>query len=828
MFDDLWTGAVLVYAALGVATAVVADHALRALGRGYAWLAGRASGVGRLVDAVRFRRGRRPYYVLVVAAHASVLAVSMLDLHLEATVPTAPGAADEAAVLRVENREVVRLRAGTVSKPGRASRTCREAFVTIIRLPGVLSVSPGSLGRARVSRLTLREGDVPLGPANAPLLDVCEKRGGRYLHRSGGGGGAESHLFFSASDDSNVKRNGRRYTFRVPVGPNPWLIVLLFAASVPAYLASWTWTRAAAHRLLESVRGPGTPAARWAGGALVAALFLMPLAVAWSSGRTEYLSIGGLLPWSDARGWFTGLLHLMYFDEYQPWSVRRPLNPAFLAGLWLVSGKTLQGLLMVRAVLLGLAAYVLAIELKRWFGATAAMLALGLLALFASNFSPLTMCETTGLLFAAAGTALLLRGVREEGLLPYLFGALLFALGMSARPGALLVLGAPVLWPLLRRGWGWRRRGRWMSGAVGGVALASLINMFWVSGYHDGRNVPGSNAALVLYGLAKGGETWHAWSQDFPELARGDEAEQARLAARESLRLIAAQPGRLLAGLRKFWGNYWDLAWIYVPGRLRTPLLLLMGTGLATCVLRIRQPRFSFLLLAAGGVLLSVPLLFWSGDAYRTLIVTAPLDAALAALGLHSLTSWSRRWLGGEARRPPRPGSSDEASPRGQWVLAAVLLSVPTWLALASVALIEPPAPPASAVCPAGQQGAVIAIGPSPYLRIRDDRDIEHTWLPDVRLSDFRRDPSFARIEIADALEELGPGDVVMGGFGLHSTEVEGDWIRRRGFTVLIDRTLAQDLPQHALVCGNAEYLAVGRYRYLLLRARSIEALATP
>jgi len=57
------------------------------------------------------------------------------------------------------------------------------------------------------SRVRLFEGDTALGPAHATHAEIREKGGGRYSHWG-------SQLYFSTSDNSDPRLNGRTYVAR--------------------------------------------------------------------------------------------------------------------------------------------------------------------------------------------------------------------------------------------------------------------------------------------------------------------------------------------------------------------------------------------------------------------------------------------------------------------------------------------------------------------------------------------------------------------------------------------------------------------------------------
>src|SRR5215211_2539431 len=84
---------------------------------------------------------------------------------------------------------------------------------------------------------------------------------------------------------------------------------------------------------------------------LVLALFSVPLIYKWqTAGYYGYL-IGGLLPWSDAQGYYSGAYQLIYYGQLNSWATRRPLFGAFLAVLLSLTGQNLQITLAIMAML---------------------------------------------------------------------------------------------------------------------------------------------------------------------------------------------------------------------------------------------------------------------------------------------------------------------------------------------------------------------------------------------------------------------------------------------------------------------------------------------
>jgi hypothetical protein len=67
------------------------------------------------------------------------------------------------------------------------------------------------------SSLRLFEDGLQLGPPHSTHTEITAKDGGRYSHWN-------DYLVFSASDGSDPRINGRRYTLVVP--PIPWRLLL--------------------------------------------------------------------------------------------------------------------------------------------------------------------------------------------------------------------------------------------------------------------------------------------------------------------------------------------------------------------------------------------------------------------------------------------------------------------------------------------------------------------------------------------------------------------------------------------------------------------------
>ena len=111
------------------------------------------------------------------------------------------------------------------------------AYRTPVRAPAGFRIVGDSGAASTISRLQLREDGKLLGPDHAGHADIRQAGGGRYSHWGTG-------LWFSASDSSDPRTNGRSYAIsaRASVHPLAFAAVALF--DVLVLLVSWRWIAA--------------------------------------------------------------------------------------------------------------------------------------------------------------------------------------------------------------------------------------------------------------------------------------------------------------------------------------------------------------------------------------------------------------------------------------------------------------------------------------------------------------------------------------------------------------------------------------------------------
>lgn len=530
--------------------------------------------------------------------------------------------------------------------------------------------------------------------------------------------------------------------------------------------------------------------------------------------------LGGLLPWSDARGHFYGGIYLLHGGIANEWTSRRVLSAAYNSIRALASGESLQAVLILQALLTGAACFLAARATARSHGLIAGLVTLILTSSFALPYLPMTMTETVGLTFGAVAFALIWQGIREHRLISCSIGLATLSIGLSIRPGPFLLLPAAGLAIWLALG---PTIGRWRS-AIGvavaiGVAIAANVAMTRLIGNPDGA--PQANIAHALYGLTAGGDWTLAYS-DIPSSAGMHEHE-----------FVQTLYQRIWANLRErpevFFGTLWRGAAIYWRKGLlfgfcwsgaAIPTVILFG---AACVVIFKRRDRSVLLLSvlAGIAMMTAgPIAVFNGE-NRVFAVGIPFAASLAAMFAQAFWAAVRpgdRWnafgstLCGTLRPPGQPRFIPELAFAGLLIAAVTILPAGHSLLAAPVAFVEP------SPCPDDQMPLVFDVGiGSPVLHIVERPG---AWFaPTVSAALFEAGLHRHPMEIIDALTGLKPGTALIEPFPLNQLRT-----RNAEYLVIADDALIPPAGTRVQLCGNVETLK----SFLIYRPVSAAVMARP
>lgn len=517
---------------------------------------------------------------------------------------------------------------------------------------------------------------------------------------------------------------------------------------------------------------------------LLAILFVLPLSGLWESGISSPSNIGGLLPFSDANGYYNDARSLLAGNLFSSFSTRRPLFAGTLAGLLGLTQQNLQLSLAIFVVINAISSFLLSREIQRTYGTPASLLSLCIFFLFYRRFAGITLTENLGFALGAIGLAILWRGVASKYLKPICFGIFLLALALVSRAGTFFVLPLIIVWGcFVFQG---SRRFSFLLGSVSSIFAAFLINSILIKtiGAPDGAAF--SNFSFTLYGLVHGGN-WTTVYNDHPDLLSGlSEVEQAKVTYDLVWNDLKKDPWLLVQGCWRAWDLFlfkgaaisfllsklqliFDGVWVQVDKSAAQLFsvftLLLSAISLVGVLRKLREPRNSLLLALGVGILASVPFVPpWDADLMRVYAATIPCMALFPTMGLYSISCWFGQ------------GSGDRAIDRNLSfktfsIFFGVLLASFVFLSPLAIKIFSAPKElNASIACPSEQFPAYIRLVSGSYIKLIKDDAIPSSHLLEVRVEDFKKGLHELRLlypDLAQGLSTLNPGTVLAIPFGI-------------------------------------------------------------
>ena len=350
---------------------------------------------------------------------------------------------------------------------------------------------------------------------------------------------------------------------------------------------------------------------------LTMALTALSLSYLWSSGFSDNFLIAGLVPYKDARNYFTGsqlLLNgfpLIGADQ----GTERPLFPSFLASVLFFTGQNLKITLSIITQLIAAAIYMSARQVRNTFGAAAASLFATLLYLYVQPYIGYSMSESLGFLAGCSGFTMIWLAANSTKWHDLALGVLILLVGISARAGAFLIFPMLALWI------GWILRGeKRFSIKTAALALAGMLVGYVLVNSLYARIVgipPGSsfgNFSYALYGQVRGGTGWHSAIEDLG-------TRDPSIVYQEAWQFFLKHPLSLGIGFAKsyrdfFWfngptifpfGNFSSPGWVNVIAWLVTMILLI--AGVVWSFKDLRNNISSLILAGLTGIFFSIPFL---------------------------------------------------------------------------------------------------------------------------------------------------------------------------------------------------------------------------
>lgn len=508
-----------------------------------------------------------------------------------------------------------------------------------------------STSDAQVSRLILLENGKVIGKPHA-LHDTIRTSGlGNYSHWG-------NSLYFSASDCSDPRANGRHYEIVMQQSLSHWAYVSVLIATMALSVVLATYLLASPrfsqlfrqiNKFLSELLVPANTSQRpvlWLVAFFILVIFAWGFHVfTWGPGKTvNVLTVGGFYQVSDSMAYWLCANNLLDVGNFGhpmvtgEWCQRRATYPSFLSGVAWIAQRNIFAALLVQAFIVSAAIYVVARRSAHLAGVMGAGLCALLLFRYATvDLFALTMTENAGLIFGSVGLALLLLASERQGIVWMAMGIAMISIALNARAGAFFVLPFLVLWAGITAHLFRKNVWQWIGAASIAILAGFVLQALLVLAVGGSPGSSHGNFSYTLYGLSVGGKGWQQALIDHPELS-GSDALMSKAIYAFAWQHISIQPELFLHGLQKnislfmsagtygfeklgawsvFFKACWWLAWI--------PLLI-----------NRRNPGYLVVALSSLGVALSAPLLLVDGGA-RVFAATVAIDVLQVAIGF----SWA-------------------------------------------------------------------------------------------------------------------------------------------------------------------------------------------
>lgn len=355
----------------------------------------------------------------------------------------------------------------------------------------------------------------------------------------------------------------------------------------------------------------------------------------------NYMSIGGLMPYSDALNYVLGVMDQVRIGSWNAVTSGRPLAAAFRQLTVALSGFSYTGTLLVQTVLIALLAFMVARKVAAWRGIWAGLGFTALIYSVARPFLATAMTEPLALVWALISTACVIEALRRRSLAYAMLGLVTLSIAMSIRLGSVLSIPAVAIWiALVFRDRALDRAAVFIvaCGLVGAIlALGKVASALY------GAQIPmGSDFAYTACGLTLGAD-WTACPRVFAsQLAQLDENAKIQFMYSTAWHNFTGDPfltfrimwdnvEELLAHLWQFLlqgymrfvrgqTSGYSLQWLLVPG-----IFISLSR-------RCAAGERSFWLFLLLGIVASAAIIF-RDDGWRTLHVAWAFAALFASFG---------------------------------------------------------------------------------------------------------------------------------------------------------------------------------------------------
>jgi hypothetical protein len=381
---------------------------------------------------------------------------------------------------------------------------------------------------------------------------------------------------------------------------------------------------------------------------LVCGLFAASLAAVWQFEGTpiEGVSfIGGLLPYSDANGYWKDMMRLIHGHPVTYSVIFKRIVPTSTgAVLYRLSGKNLQLTLLELALLWGISTWMVSVEVRKSIGRTAAavVVLLGWGYFNTYPFAGTLLSENLAYILGAGGAAVLLFAMRKRSPWAMGLGVLLVTHAINSRTGAVFVIPAVIVWAALNLEKKYR-----IKFVLGVVALIVLLNLyvdflgviFGTAAANSASNANFYSLVSLVWGRITGSDYMELYRL-YPEMKLMDYGAQTEFVVVLLKELIVDRPAILLDMIVSYpravlSPGSTTLSLFFHQSGLNFAAHCFLILGLLVSLLRWRKPVYGLMLSVFLGILFSSPALVLTF--HRPVAPVYIFSALMVGVGLQSL-----------------------------------------------------------------------------------------------------------------------------------------------------------------------------------------------
>lgn len=489
-----------------------------------------------------------------------------------------------------------------------------------------------------------------------------------------------------------------------------------------------------------------------AGLSIIFFLVVSPLHWRFQGYDTDGFTIGGVLPTSDASGYFTGGTKIIYGEHISPFAARRPLFVTFLSVVLFIFGQDLVAALIGMAVVATISIFLLAREIRASLGIfPASLTTMVMVYCYAGRFTGKFLTEQIGIPLGILSLALLLRGLRIENFRLVTLGIFTMTLAQNARPGAMFVLPLLILWGSL-----WINNATFSIKSFLGLSAtiaSGFLLTYWVFTHvASPGSVPFGNFGSTIYGMATGYRGWRVWYAEYPGVA---DTEAMKIALQIILESPSVFIGAVVQAYKDFLDPRYFFSFLYLPKNHLVPVSYLL-TGLTIAgvwrmLYTLSSPFSRMMLFVLTGILLSIPFAPPPDDGVRAMTATTSFLALIAGCGMVNLQL--------RHKTPDDVDIKPGIDITTYFSFMLIFITIAGWIFIRGILTI----PGQGFSCAPAERAVTVVLSPNSYINVVRNSESSTSFLPEIRREDLLDNLSnFPQNYLWEAFRRIKPGQTII------------------------------------------------------------------